>query len=178
MNKFQQGFTLIELMIVVAILGILAAIALPMYQDYISKSQMTRVVNESADLKTAIDAHLAEHPDLKSVKDPAGNPAASPTDRAVALGFTGSNLLDNTKTSTLLGTIPAGAEIGVPEVDEGVAGKVNVVATLGSNANSATAGAIVTLKRSEQGVWSCEVKPSSSSGWKDKFIPGGCTKGA
>lgn len=177
MNKFQQGFTLIELMIVVAILGILAAIALPMYQDYISKSQMTRVVNESADLKTAIDAHLAEHPDLKSVKDPAGNAAATPTDRAVALGFTGSNLLDSSKTSGLL-TVPAGSEIGVPEVDEGVSGKVNVVATLGSNANSATAGAIVTLKRSEQGVWTCEVKPSASTGWKDKFIPGGCVKGA
>lgn len=175
MNKFQQGFTLIELMIVVAILGILAAIALPMYQDYISKSQMTRVVNESADLKTAIDAHLAEHPDLTSVKDPAGNAVTSQTDRAVALGFTGSNLLDKTKTSTLL-TVPAGAEIGVPEVNEGTNGAVDVVATLGSNANSATAGAIVTLKRSEKGVWTCVVTPSTSSGWKDKFIPGGCTK--
>lgn len=177
MNKFQQGFTLIELMIVVAILGILAAIALPMYQDYISKSQMTRVVNESADLKTAIDAHLAEHPDLKSVKDPEGKEITEKTDRAVALGFTGSNLLDKTKTSKLL-TVPVGAEIGVPEVDEGLLGKVTVVATLGSNANSATSGAIVTLKRSEQGVWTCEVTKSPSTGWKDKFIPGGCTKAA
>jgi len=54
MKKVQQGFTLIELMIVVAIIGILAAIAIPAYQDYTVRAQVSEGLNLSGGAKTAV----------------------------------------------------------------------------------------------------------------------------
>ncbi len=54
MKKVQQGFTLIELMIVVAIIGILAAIAIPAYQDYTIRAKVTELVNGAGVCKTGV----------------------------------------------------------------------------------------------------------------------------
>jgi len=67
MKKLQQGFTLIELMIVVAIIGILAAIAVPAYQDYTIKSRVSEGASLAGAARTAVDVMHAEGVPLGSM---------------------------------------------------------------------------------------------------------------
>ncbi len=80
LKKVQQGFTLIELMIVVAIIGILAAIAIPAYQDYTIRAKVTEGLNLADSAKTAV-AESFQSGGRRASKPPRhpGTAAFSPT---------------------------------------------------------------------------------------------------
>ncbi len=89
MKRIQQGFTLIELMIVVAIVGILAAIALPAYQDYVVRSKMSEAEAAIAACKTSVSEYLSSHGSLPTDNTAAGcSTIASQYVSSASTGFT------------------------------------------------------------------------------------------
>ncbi|VEJ21963.1 pilin [Neisseria animaloris] len=72
MKAIQKGFTLIELMIVVAIIGILASIALPAYQDYTARAQVSEALTLADGQKTAVTEYYADKGELPENNDKAG----------------------------------------------------------------------------------------------------------
>ncbi|MDK4697117.1 pilin [Kingella negevensis] len=155
MKTMQKGFTLIELMIVIAIIGILAAIALPMYQDYITKSQVTRAYSELKNAVRLADVELFEgrQPSLK--EGDAGY---------IGVTSNGSNL--GTLTSNLGAN---GAGTLVYKFESGGTNK--------KNANSALNGSTLTMTREVSGKWTCTAN-RATSGFKAKFLPAECTEAA
>ncbi|EHK70883.1 type 4 fimbrial precursor PilA [Pseudomonas psychrotolerans L19] len=151
--KAQKGFTLIELMIVVAIIGILAAIAIPQYQDYTARTQVARVVSEISALKTSAESGVLEGRTLVS--------NAAPGNNEVDLGWTSSNLLAGTGKEQITIT---GGNSATP----------TIAGTLGGNSGAAVAGAVVTLARDATGAWTCATTASSNAGWKASYAPAGC----
>ncbi len=92
MKKNMQGFTLIELMIVVAIIAILAAIALPAYQNYVRKSQVTAGLAEITPGKTNFEVLVNEG----TVPTIAGIGLQASTERCSAIAVTGGNAIQCT----------------------------------------------------------------------------------
>src|SRR5690606_29978043 len=144
MKTMQKGFTLIELMIVVAIIGILAAIAIPQYQNYIAKSQVSRVMSETGSIKTAIETCMMD--------------GVAETDCNV--GWTASNLLGE--------GVDVGDQDGLVatySLDDNTA---TITASFGGSAASAIRDGELEWDRSDEGVWSCTTTVES------KFAPAGC----
>ena len=151
MKKLQQGFTLIELMIVVAIIGILAAIAIPQYQTFIAKSQVSRAVGESGALKTAVEDCLNNG--ILVVGDAAAVPAqCDPQESASTIMATGLGAYNN----PIRGAVPLGS--GVPLVVIAADGSVTIVATFGNKASNTLQVPIahtITWARDTEGAWVC-----------------------
>ncbi|EPF8423839.1 pilin [Neisseria gonorrhoeae] len=78
MNTLQKGFTLIELMIVIAIVGILAAVALPAYQDYTARAQVSEAILLAEGQKSAVTEYYLNNGEWPENNDKAG--VASPSD--------------------------------------------------------------------------------------------------
>ncbi|WP_222944715.1 pilin [Cupriavidus campinensis] len=147
-RQAQKGFTLIELMIVVAIIGILAAIAIPQYQDYTARAQMARAVGEMGAYKTAFEDRINS-----------GQPPALLAD----IGFVISNLYADP-------TLPTTAQMAT--------GAFTWAATIGGagkSASPAVSGAVITWSRDNAGTWSCRTTaPAASTGWKNTYAPASC----
>lgn len=161
MKTVQKGFTLIELMIVVAIIGILAAVAIPAYQDYITRAQVTEAIELLGGFKTPFTEFQADK----------GHWPTSVT----AIGVGGS--VEGSVAGKYAGTTAA-TQVAI-NTGAGVAG--NLILTVGMTAGRA-AGTTLAIGTAGDGVWACGEANNGAAGGVvaaasnilNKYLPGSC----
>lgn len=141
----HKGFTLIELMIVVAIIGILAVVAIPSYQRYVEKSHINRVVGEISVYRSAFEARAAN-----------------------------SQSIDNDSLGYVPSSLTTG-DFGIEIVTVNPDGSGHLQVTMGVDAYPTLVGTIIRYERSVEGLWSCVIDKSAAAGWPDTYQPRGCT---
>ncbi|MEO0435788.1 MAG: pilin [Pseudomonadota bacterium] len=158
-HRAQQGFTLIELMIVIAIVGILAAIALPAYQDYTVRARLSEVLAVAAEGKTTIAEFVAATGELPSNAGAAG---------ITTSGFGAQSFVEEAEfvqDSATLGTYTLTVSTGA---DTAVGGLVAAGGAAGG-----TVSLRATVNPSSRRVdWACG--PGATGGVPAKFLPATC----
>ena len=145
-RQLQQGFTLIELMIVVAIIGILAAVALPAYQDYTVRAKMSEVILAASACRTSVtETYQSNNAASLPVAGKWGCEASAPTTKYVqSIGTNDTGAIQVLVNTTNLTQIPA-------------TGGINLVPTAANGIVSA---------------WTCG--PNLNNSTLAKYLPGSC----
>jgi len=147
MKSLQKGFTLIELMIVVAIIGILAAVAIPAYQDYIARAQVSEAVSLLGSGKTPMAEFYASQ-------------GTWPTAASDVMG----NTQGKYTTSISIG----GSSSAAP-------GSITLIGTMrASNVNANIANSTVGLNSADGGkIWTC-FTTGTPAALASKYVPSNC----
>jgi type IV pilus assembly protein PilA len=161
MKRVQQGFTLIELMIVVAIIGILAAVALPAYQTYTVKAKMSEAILASSQCRTAVA-------EVYQTGNPSNPPGINNWGCESASGVLSSKYVQSVETDANgVITVTTSADGSLPADARGVTIVLTPQTAAGGNL------AVASIGSTQVGTFRC-APGSGAAGVPGKYLPGSC----